>query len=65
MGKISGTEVTAFWYNPKSGESKDGGHFANTGQQIFTPPSAGYGQDWVLVIDDASKNYAKPTETKP
>lgn len=65
MGKISGKEVTAFWYNPKNGESKDGGRFANAGQQTFTPPSTGYGQDWVLVIDDASKNYAKPTETKP
>jgi hypothetical protein len=60
MGKISGNEVTSFWYNPKNGESKDIGRSDNKGQQTFSPPSSGYGQDWVLVMDDASKNFAKP-----
>ena len=60
MGKISGKEVMVFWYNPKNGESKDAGRSNNTGQQTFTPPTSGYGQDWVLVMDDATKNYAKP-----
>jgi hypothetical protein len=32
----------------------------NNGIKKFTPPSSGYGQDWVLVLDDAAKNYAKP-----
>ena len=26
----------------------------------FTPPSTGYGQDWVLVLDDASVHYDAP-----
>ena len=60
MGKISGTEVTTFWYNPKNGESKDNGRFNNTGQRTFIPPATGYGEDWVLVLDDAAKNYIKP-----
>ena len=60
MGKISGKEVTAFWYNPKNGESKDHDRFQNTGQQTFSPPTTGYGNDWVLVIDDATKSYTKP-----
>jgi len=60
LGTISGSEATAFWYNPKNGESKDDGRFQNSGQKIFTPPSSGYGNDWVLVIDDASKNYNRP-----
>lgn len=60
MGKISGKEVNTFWYNPKNGESKDNGRLNNVGQQIFTPPTTGYGEDWVLVIDDATKNYTKP-----
>jgi hypothetical protein len=34
--------------------------FLNKGQQTFTPPSSDYGQDWVLVLDDASKNYSLP-----
>jgi len=60
MGKISGKEVAAYWYNPKNGEYREIGHYANSGQQTFTPTSSGYGQDWVLVIDDASKNYPMP-----
>jgi hypothetical protein len=60
MGKISGKEVNAFWYNPRNGESKDHGRFENTGQKTFTPPTTGYGNDWVLVIDDATKLYTKP-----
>ena len=60
MGKISGNEVMAFWYNPKNGENKEIGKFANKGQQTFAPPASGYGQDWVLILDDASKNYNPP-----
>ena len=59
MGKITGKEVTSFWYNPKNGEEKMIGRFANKGQQTFNPPTAGYGQDWVLVIDDAEKSGGK------
>ena len=60
MGKISGSEVTAYWYNPKNGDSKPGGRFPNRGQKIFTPPATGYGNDWVLVLDDVSKKFADP-----
>ncbi len=60
MGKISGTEMNAIWYNPRNGESKQIGKFPNKGQLTFNPPTLGYGQDWILVVDDAVKNYAKP-----
>ncbi|MCU0448404.1 MAG: glycoside hydrolase family 140 protein [Bernardetiaceae bacterium] len=60
MGKISGQQLVARWYNPRTGESKDPQTFPNTGEQRFTPPGSGYGQDWVLILDDAAKNYPKP-----
>jgi hypothetical protein len=60
MGKISGTKITASWYNPRNGVSKEAGSFDNKGQQKFTAPTAGYGHDWVLILDDESKHYAKP-----
>ncbi|HUQ96720.1 MAG TPA: glycoside hydrolase family 140 protein [Chitinophagaceae bacterium] len=60
LGKISGAEVAAFWYNPKNGESTDIGRIPNKGQHLFTPPTTGYGQDWVLVLDDVLKKFAKP-----
>lgn len=60
MGKISGQQLKAYWYNPRNGEAKEIGTFDNKGQQTFTAPSSGYGADWVLVLDDISKNYPSP-----
>ena len=60
MGKISGTKIKVLWYNPRNGVSKEAGSFDNKGQQKFIAPTAGYGQDWVLILDDESKHYAKP-----
>ncbi|QDK83492.1 DUF4038 domain-containing protein [Spirosoma sp. KCTC 42546] len=60
LGKISGQSVKTHWLNPRTGEAKDSGTIPNKGQQKFTPPSSGYGQDWVLVLDDLAKNYPVP-----
>jgi hypothetical protein len=51
MGKIAGDSVSAQWFNPRSGDSLSIGRFANRGTQKFTPPSEGFGADWVLVVD--------------
>jgi hypothetical protein len=60
MSKISGSQVTAYWYNPKNGTSQTIGRFPNQGQQTFTAPTTGYGEDWVLVLDDVAKNFPDP-----
>ena len=60
LGKISGKECAAFWYNPKNGEYREAGKHSGKAQQEFVPPSSGYGHDWVLIIDDATKNYPLP-----
>ncbi|MBD2699033.1 glycoside hydrolase family 140 protein [Spirosoma sp. BT702] len=57
-GKISGKSITATWFDPRTGKTQSAATFDNQKSQQFTPPSKGYGQDWVLVLDDASKNYA-------
>ncbi|MBP9745374.1 MAG: hypothetical protein KBD41_08300 [Saprospiraceae bacterium] len=31
----------------------------NKGIRQFVPPSQGYGNDWVLVLDDAGKKFAE------
>jgi len=58
--KISGNFLHAYWYNPKNGKTTDAGTVSNSKSNSFTPPGSGYGNDWVLVLDDASKNYPKP-----
>lgn len=60
MGKISGNQTVAYWYSPRNGEVIDAGKAENKGTKSFTPPNSGYGHDWVLVIDDADKNFPKP-----
>ena len=60
MGKISGTILNAAWYNPRTGEAEKVDAVENKGQHLFTPPRKGYGQDWVLIMDDAAKNYPLP-----
>lgn len=61
MGKISGKAVKAYWYNPRNGESTEIGEFENYGSREFDPPGEiERGNDWVLVLDDSSKNYSAP-----
>lgn len=59
-GKLTGSKFTAFWFDPKNGKTKDAGQFDNKTVTRFTPPDSGYGKDWILVLDDISKNYPKP-----
>ena len=57
MGKIKGPSLKGFWYNPRKGEKTMIDTTVNSGSKKFTPPTANYGQDWVLVLFDAAKNY--------
>ena len=60
LNKIKGSILRAYWYNPRDGKAIDLDNVINKGTKKFTPPSSGYGQDWILVLDDVAKNYAKP-----
>jgi Protein of unknown function (DUF4038)/Putative collagen-binding domain of a collagenase len=55
MGKIKAANVTAYWYDPRTGAKTTIGTFPNTGEKHFTPPAMGYGKDWVLILDDATR----------
>jgi len=59
MGKIQGKQMQAYWYDPRNGKTIDIGMTENTGVKKFIPPSSGYGNDWVLVLDDAEKKFPK------
>jgi hypothetical protein len=60
LGRISGAQVNAWWYNPRNGTSAAIGTFDNSGTREFTPQYEGLGSDWVLVLDDAAKRYPAP-----
>lgn len=51
----------AWWFNPRNGQATRIAEFANDrADREFTPPDAGEMLDWVLVLDDAAKNYGVP-----
>ena len=58
--KISGARLKGWWYNPRSGSAEACGEFDNSETREFVPPSEGFGSDWVLVLDDASRSFAAP-----
>ncbi|MDX2286526.1 MAG: glycoside hydrolase family 140 protein [Bacteroidia bacterium] len=58
LTRLAGTSKRAWWYDPATGRARSAGPVSNTDSQTFTPPATP--QDWVLVIDDASKKYGKP-----
>ena len=52
--------MKATWFNPRDGSTRELGTFENQGVREFTPPDYGEMLDWVLVLDDAGKNYPGP-----
>ena len=64
MDKITGAKVKAWWFNPRNGEAAPLGEFSNTGEREFISPDRGEALDWVLVFDDAAKNFPPPGQVK-
>ncbi|MBK8161649.1 MAG: hypothetical protein IPK65_00410 [Gammaproteobacteria bacterium] len=72
VGEMSGSTITAWWYNPRDGHTyTDQGDRQSTAKPfmtissrtttwLFDPPGDGGEQDWVLVLDDDSMKYPPP-----
>ena len=60
MKYLHGEKIIAWWYNAKNNEASRIGKFIRQKGMTFTPPTLGFKNDWVLVIDDASKKFGKP-----
>ncbi|MCU0226301.1 MAG: glycoside hydrolase family 140 protein [Bryobacterales bacterium] len=55
--RLRGDRVRESWYDPRYGVLYPI-HVGDTkGFQTYTPPTAGRGQDWVLVLDDEAAGY--------
>jgi hypothetical protein len=56
---LSGTRLKAWWYDPRTGAATElEGDFRVGGKLRFTTPE--HGPDWVLVLDDAAREYPRP-----
>jgi len=60
LSELTGTTITIHWFDPRTGISRFGGYTSRQKVREFTPPSSGYGCDWVLVLDDLSCDFPDP-----
>lgn len=60
LDKIGAKTITAYWFDPRTGNSSLSGTFEGKGTKNFIPPSSGMGNDWILVLDDTSRNFGLP-----
>jgi len=57
MSRFAGP-VKGWWYDPRTGKAYPAGEFDNLGGRSFVSPLGG--PDWVLVLDEAARNYLPP-----
>ncbi len=60
LDKLRGETLIAYWYDPRTGRSARVGTIAGGGRRRFTPTTRGKRNDWVLVLDDASRRFPPP-----
>ena len=58
--RIPGDTLRIWWMNPRTGECSAPSECANAARMAFEPPSEAQDEDWVLIVDDASKQYPSP-----
>lgn len=57
---IKSEKVKVTYFNPRTGASIDGGVTEGNREESFQPPFDPEGRDWVIILDDSSKNYSNP-----
>jgi len=60
LNKINGKRLNQYWLNPRDGSVIREQPIENKGTHFSRPPKSGYGQDWVLVLEDADKIFPTP-----
>jgi hypothetical protein len=55
--KLSAKTIKAQWYAPRLGTWLPIGPYTNTGAREFLLPSSGDQNDWVLVLEEADRNW--------
>ena len=61
LDKLPAKQLKAWWFNPRTGTATAIGTLNEKGRKQFTPPAGPNPyNDWVLVLDDASRNFPPP-----
>lgn len=60
VSKLGASAVNAWWYDPRTGEPILIETLTDIKTMTFTPPENGRGNDWILVLDNASIGFDLP-----
>lgn len=52
LSGMPGKRLSGYWMNPRTGERQVLAKVARQSEQLFTPPTVGPEQDWVLVVQE-------------
>ena len=63
LGRLSGPAIAGWWFDPRTGAARPIGERAGGTDETFDPPASGPGNDWVLVLDDATRGFGTPGES--
>jgi len=58
--RLAGDRIRGWWFNPRDGSAQTLGEFDKPLRREFAPPTRSAAEDWVLVLDDAARNYPPP-----
>jgi len=61
--RIEAQRVKEIWYDPRYGVAYHTHTTDNSGYQTYTPPASGPGNDWILILEDASAGFPLPGPT--
>jgi hypothetical protein len=62
---VRGTEIKAWWYDPRHGQAHSIDPFEKSPERDFMSPNPGEEVDWVLVLDDAACGFPPPGSVPP
>jgi len=57
---IKADKLKVWWVNPRTAEVKSAGFYKKLDSMEFSTPTLGFGNDWVLIIDNPNFKYSKP-----
>lgn len=60
LAMLNFSMVKPWWYNPRNGDVVEMDTTEAAGIIEFSSPSEGRGNDWILVLDNASRNFPPP-----
>ncbi|MBC6994762.1 glycoside hydrolase family 140 protein [Neolewinella lacunae] len=60
FSSLASSKLNSWWFDPRTGNAYPGPNLKRAPRLYITPPTAGAGQDWVLVVDDARRRFVAP-----